>query len=294
MLSNLNYKASETEIIRPFDTIDGYFRHVGVRLKKELDFFNDEKIYLDDDQELNLIEINFQNLSISDFVDLNIEKENVKISIILKDRNIKENRVLYNEKIDFFENKTFNIFNDINYNLDLADFELLIILTEQNNNNILSLKKFVFSKLKQKIDIPKQYMPPSFFEEQGLAKDTVWYVNWIGSDLNKSLSELMIICLNDKFRLNIESMNDEESSLFQCQMSAAIMFDIFYPVIIKNNELSGQNYLALEQVKDFMLSKINISDEELSVLIEKENFHSILSSWCLNFQKLNKEIVKLP
>ncbi len=293
MINNLNYKASETEIIRPYDTIDGFFRNVGLRVKKESNFTNDEKIYLDDDQELNLIEINFQNFAISNFSDLNIGEENTKISIILKDRNIKENKVLYSEKIDFFENETFNIFDDINYNLDLADFELSIILTEIKNNNILCQKKFLFSKFKQRIDVPKQYMPPSFFEEQGLSKDTVWYVNWIGSDLNKSLTELIIICLNEKFRLNIDSMSEDENSLFQCQMSAAIMLDIFYPVIIKNNELDGQNYLALDEVKDFILSKIKISEEELNIIIEKENFHSILASWCLNFQNLNKEIVKL-
>ena len=90
MINNLNYKASETEIIRPYDTIDGFFRNVGLRVKKESNFTNDEKIYLDDDQELNLIEINFQNFAISNFSDLNIGEENTKISIILKDRNIKE------------------------------------------------------------------------------------------------------------------------------------------------------------------------------------------------------------
>ena len=294
MIKNLNYKASETEIIRPFDTADGFFNAVSIRIKQELDFNNDEKIYLSDDEELKLIELQFPSFYQNYFKDLNFTKDKLEVSIVFKDRSLKTNNIVYRDNLSFFDNKILNIFDRISYDINIAEFEISVILTEINKFNILNKKKFVFSKFKQSIDVPKQWMSPNFFNEQGLSKDAVWYVNWIGADFNKSLSELIVICLNEKFRLNLEKMtNNDVNTLFQCQMASSIMLDIIYPVIIKNRELEEQNSLALEQVKTFLFSKIDISEEELQNYIEKENFHSILASWCLNFQKLDKEIIGL-
>lgn len=294
MIKNLNYKASESEIIRPFNVLEGFFKSSSIRIDKDFDFSNDEKIYLDDDQQLNLIEIKFLSFNDKSYEELKVHKNELKISIIFKDKNIKINNIIYNEDIDFFENRVFDIFEKIGYKVDLADFEILLILSNKDNYNILSQKKYSFSKIKQKIDVPKQWMSANFFEEQGLSKNAVWYVNWIGTDFNKSLSELIIICLNEKYRLNIERMtNDEFNRLFQSQMASSILLDIIYPVITKYKELEDQNSVALDQVKNFIMSNIEITDEELKILVEDESFHSVLHSWCLNFQNLDKEILKL-
>jgi len=294
MIKNLNYKASESEIIRPFNVLESFFKNTVIRIDKDIDFTNDEKIYLADDQQIKVIELKFLSFNSQSYDELNTPKDDLKISIIFKDKNIKVNNVIYSEGLDFFENKVFNIFNEIGYIVDLADFDILLILSHKNNYNILSQKKYSFSKLKQKIDVPKQWMSPIFFEEQGLSKNAVWYVNWIGTDFNKSLSELIIICLNEKFRLNIERMtNDQSNRLFQSQMASSILLDIIYPVITKYHELEDQNSLALEQVKNFILSNVEVTDEELKILVENEGFHSILNSWCVNFQNLDKEILKL-
>ena len=71
------------------------------------------------------------------------------------------------------------------------------------------------------------------------------------------------------------------------------LFDSIYPVITKYKELEDQNSVALEQVKNFIMSNIEITNEELKTFVEDESFHSVLHSWCLNFQNLDKEILKL-
>lgn len=289
----IKFTASETEITRPFKIADGFFENVSIKTQEHLDFSKSERHYQSPENKLDFLKINFI-LEKLDNYDIKISDDNLQIFVVFKDKNIKSNFPIGQFSLTEINGNVLDFKDKIPYNLDESNFEITLLLIEKNKFHILSQKKFLFTKLVEITEIPRIWMPESFFVEKGLSKKTLWYVNWIGTDFDKNLNELVNICLNKNYEININKLNDDaKNKSFKIQMGASILTDIIYPILKNKSENVTDNSNTVQTIKDFLINNCNFSNDSLDDLIKSEFFHSTLSASIINYLNLEQELLKL-
>lgn len=291
MNNKINYRASETEIIRPFNIVEGYFSDVSFSISDKDGFSLNDRFYQENTKEIEQIKIKFKfnNQDTNHFFNT---KENFKISIIFKDKILKTNFHIGEYDLIDLDDQTVNIREKIPFSLSESNFEISLILKEKNSFKILAQKRFIVTKEVNTIEIPKMWVESDYFVDLGLSEKTIWFVKWLGSDLEKDLNELLIVCFNKNYELMIDRMSSSKDKSFQIQMMSSIWMDIIYPILSKNKEYEDGYAKALDHVKDFLVKNLMVTKEKLNELIDDENFHSFLSTSIVNLNKLDNELIK--
>ena len=66
--------------------------------------------------------------------------------------------------------------------------------------DVVARRTFKLRTMTQSSKIPTRWVPSEEFENRGTSGDTVWLIDWLGDDLERSPAETVVVLLNENLR----------------------------------------------------------------------------------------------
>lgn len=285
-MSNLKFTASETEIIKPFETKDNVFDHCEIMYSEKIGYDSTTNI-IADSADVDTFKLKF-DLPVNQIENFfNQSANELKISTIFRDQYARFYTKVHEASLDEINQKEIDLFELVPQNINLGRFSASLILTTNSTDKSrstydkLAQKTFKFTLNNQKINFERIWKAPEDFEAEKLSKKTVWYLKWIGEDLDKPINELVILWLNSALKLQIQrACFSDNNELFKKQMAASILLDVMYPILKKGIDQNETETIAFQTIFSQISKRFGVDLDELTTLSSRPNFHSILSSWC--------------
>lgn len=115
-------------------------------------------------------------------------------------------------------------------------------------------------------------MPPAWFEENGMSKDTVWALDWNTRDPYQEPISALTVVINDKFSPNLQSTfsSSPGGDVLAAQIAAEVFAEASIVAIENANEFEAERTtllgsvlagLGIETSEDFDLLKDRLSDD---------------------------------
>ena len=163
-----------------------------------------------------------------------------------------------------------------------------------HKGDIVARRTFKIRTMTQSVKTPTRWVSPEVFEQLGVSRDTVWFVNWLGEDLERSPVETVEILLNENLREAFQVLENEGemSNLIRHEMVAAIFSELAIKAVGKGD--SPEEETGFRQI---MLNELSIawglSVEEILAQRERPDFLGMVHAWAQHHVGLNKFFAKL-
>ena len=160
--------------------------------------------------------------------------------------------------------------------------------------DVVARRTFKLRTMTQSSKIPSRWVPPEEFEKRGVPGDTVWLINWLGEDLERSPAETVEVLLNENLRdaFKVLDNDGETADLIRYEMTAAIFSELATKAIQEGErpiEETGLRKVMFEQ-----LSRASgLNDDEILELKDRSNFLGMVHAWAQAYAGLNHSFAKL-
>lgn len=160
--------------------------------------------------------------------------------------------------------------------------------------DVVARRTFKIRTMTQSSKIPTRWVSPEEFEQRGIAGDTVWLINWLGEDLERSPAETVELLLNENLRESFQVLeNDGEiANLIRYEMAAAI----FSELAVRATEQDGNpvEETGLRKVMfDLLSTSSGLNNEEILSRREHPDFLGMVHAWAQHYVGLNKSFARL-
>ena len=184
------------------------------------------------------------------------------------------------------DGKEIDLFSHIPENINLGKFTVSMILTRKAEHNSpdrfnkLAQKNFKFNTSNQRMNFPRFWRAPDDFAKEGLSQKTIWFLKWIGDDLDKPIDELVVLWLNNSYKIQLQSLGANNNKKFQAQMTSAILVDIMFPILNRAVDENLEDAIAFQTMFKIVEKKFINDFEDLRSFKNRVDFHSVVTSWC--------------
>jgi hypothetical protein len=268
-MANLNWSASETEKVEPFRTSPFALESTRFRLTE------DEKF---DDRDLILIESeadwrDARPEIIVDFDTTNgsqesgVPEEELAVALVIRDRILNSFKLI--ERWDARDmpiqpiqlKGALSLFSHSRL-LDVCAYLFPSITKDRGDGiasdtgQVLAHKVFKIRLHEQRSKFPKRWATPEEFEEQGLPRDTVYWIEWLVDDLNHHPSEAFRVWLNVQYKDQITSFDvgSKAGDLLKLNLAASILTELAIAVFSDTeqelNEPTGTIAIVTEELNE--------------------------------------------
>jgi hypothetical protein len=296
-VSKLRLTASEKEVIRPFVIDDTLLESCAILYSKKIGFDPSSSILLDD-VEVDTLKVKF-DLPLDDICSVfSIDINDLSISVIVRDQAARTYKVIC-EMILGEASETDELLGELPPNLLIGKLSISVVLTRKVDGsnfdtfNKLAQKEFKFSGANQKIDFPRVWKTAKEFAEAGLSKSALWHLSWIGEDLDKPLSELVVLWLNADYKTQLQVIGvSAQETAFQRLWASSILADLSRSVLTRGVMEDATSSLAFETIDEQFRGLFYSDHDQLRTLIQKPEFGSMVGAWTQDLVSLAEVVEK--
>ena len=267
-MATLNWTASETQKVEPFQISPSALQNTQLRLMGDDDFDNQElKIIKSDEDWWNAS----PEILISLDTDLAVRETGIpegelSVALVIRDRILNSFKLV--DKWNAFS-VPHNSISLVNPLTSFSHSRLLDICTylfpldtkirgegiASNAGQVLGQKIFKVRMHDERTKFPKRWATPEEFEAIGLPRDTVFWIEWLAHDLNKHPSDTFVVWLNSQFKDKITSfqIGGKSGTLLERHLAASILTELATAVFNAEdqepNELSGTISIVTDELE---------------------------------------------
>lgn len=160
--------------------------------------------------------------------------------------------------------------------------------------NVVARRTFKIRNMIQSSKIPTRWVSSEEFEERGTSRDTVWLINWLGEDLERTPAETVEILLNENLREAFQMLENDggTSDVVRYEMAAAIFSEMAIEAVKKGEkpvEETGFRRVMFDQLS----AAWGLNDQEILERSERANFIGMVHAWAQHHVGLNHSFAKL-
>ena len=272
MTTKLLWRASKTDASKPFLTVDDALSEICFRLNAEAQF---------EDREVHIVE-QAGTEAIKPELLINITEEALDsvraavttpaLVVLTRDRNLLRMECVAQFHLNTeIENKTLRVTLDRQHLTGNASVDIVVAVVDQaaqspiEKARLYARKTFKLRAITSTPNIPKKVVTDDDLESIGLDGRTPWHINWRSTDVNKPLSELAELWINETYEvhfreLDIDSPNPSER-LITSTITSQIMFELVCGVLCMATEAteSSEEDSALASVQRFLSDNSSVA-----------------------------------
>ena len=151
----------------------------------------------------------------------------------------------------------------------------------KERGQVLARKNFVVRPMPELPRFPKVWKSPEDFEGKGLHEDTIFYVEWLAEDLDRSPVEVLLIWLNERLRDQMLSLERGGASgrLLVTEIAGMILSEICAAVLASNQEPNDPAG-TIEIVAGVVGDVTGLSLDEMRMRMRNHDGFSWVRAWC--------------
>ena len=303
----ISWSANETESIEPFKTFSKGLEHCALRLRPsetfdqaDTRFITAPDFWTDFRPEVRL------KVDLDKLVDATgMESDCILVSVVIRDRDLNrfarvyqcEAWVLPAEPVDL--TSAWSEFSQSGR----VDVSVLAAPAETagrglgiafHKADIVARRTFKLRTMTQASKIPLRWVPSEEFRRRGVPESTIWLINWLGEDMERSPAETVEVLLNEELRDAFKVLEKDEgtANLFRYEMTAAIFSELATRAIgesIKPVEETGLRKIMFEKLSSIS----DLSDDDILALKDRPEYVSLVHAWAQSYVGLNDSFARL-
>jgi hypothetical protein len=166
----------------------------------------------------------------------------------------------------------------------------------RNSGQVLARKVFKVRVFEQRSKFPKRWATPEEFEAEGLPRDTVYWVKWLGHDLNRHPSETFEVWLNVQYKIQITSfeLGSKAGDLLMVNLAASILAELAAAVLgdveQEPSEPTGTMTIVAEELREVSGKSF---DEMRAAFTRGHEGHSLVRVWAEEKLGVNSALGRL-
>ncbi len=305
--AKISWSANETEFINPFRMSSGGLKSCALRLGPSESFdYSDTRVITTLDFWTNFqpalrIEADLDELASATGLDSN----EIIVSVVIRDRDLNRFARVYQCEAQALPDEPVELtaaWSDFSQS-ERVDISVVVTPMETarrgsgiafHKADVVARRTFKIRAMAQSSKIPARWVSPEKFEELGMSRGTVWTINWLGEDLERTPADTVEILLNENLREAFQILeNDGEiSDLILYEMAAAIFSELAIRAIDKGEKPIEETGLR-RVMFEWLSASSRLSDEEILALMERPNFIGIIHAWAQHHVGLNHSFAKL-
>lgn len=289
----VTWNATETEVVEPYrvahDALDG----VGLRLAPAEDFDCRDVWYLDSEEDWRNTEpelsITVEPGEVTEVT--GVPEKDVAVAVTLRDRDLNRFVLIGRWALDAVPDEPIALREHLTglSNGVRTDICLFLVTTGQAARGpdissqwgeILSRKTFRIRRKPNISTFPKVWKKPDEFEEQGLHRDTIFWVEWLVEDLNRPPREAFLVWLNERYKEQLQSFEFGSGSgrLLAAELAASVFAEISAAVLTSDQE-PDEPTGTIQIVVDTLEGTSGMSLMEMRQYVERHDGFSRMRAW---------------
>ncbi len=308
-MAKLNWSASETERVEPFRTSPSSLESTQFRLYDD-DKFDDRDLILiesEDDWRVARPEIIIDLDTTKASRESGVPEDELAVAVVMRDRILNRFKLIerWNARdvpiepihlkdalSSFSHSRLFDICTYLFSSVTKVREEGVAHDTGQ----VLARKVFKIRLFEQSSKFPKRWATPEEFEEQGLPRDTVYWIEWLVDDLNHHPNEAFRVWLNVQFKDQITSfeVGSKAGDLLKLNLAASILTELAVAVFSdpeqELNEPTGTIAIVTEELNEVTDKNF---DEMRDLYTRDHGGHSRVRAWAHEKLGVNSALGRL-
>ena len=305
--TRISWSANETEFIEPFKTFSKGLEPCALRLRPSESFDQaDTRVitapdFWTDFRPAVRIDANLDELASA----TGLGRDGIMVSVVIRDRDLNRFARAYQCEAWALPAEPVELTSAWSEFSQSGRVDVSVVATPaetadrgpgiaSHKADVVARRTFKLRTMTQSSKIPSRWVPPEEFEKRGTSGDTVWLIDWLGDDLERSPAETVMVLLNENLREAFQVLeNDGEmANLIRYEMTAAIFSELAKRAIVQGDEpieQTGLRKVMFEQLS----SASGLNDDEILALRERPNFFGVVHAWAQKYAGLNHSFDKL-
>ncbi len=308
-MAKLNWSASETERVEPFRTSPSSLESTRFRLTDDDKFDHRDLILIESEEEWRVArpEIIIDLDTVKASRESGVPEEELAVALVMRDRILNRFELIkrWNARdvpIDAVQLK--DALSSFSHSrlFDVCTYLFPAVTKDrdegvaQDSGQVLASKIFQVRQFEQSSKFPKRWATPEEFEEQGLPRDTVYWIEWLVDDLNHHPKEAFRVWLNAQFKDQITSfeVGSKAGDLLKLNLAASILAELAIAVFSdpeqELNEPTGTIAIVTEELSEVT----NKNFDEMRGLFKNDHGgHSRVRAWAHEKLGVNSALGRL-
>lgn len=305
--TKISWSANETESIEPFKTFSKGLELCALRLRPSESFERaDTRVITSPDFWTDFrpavrIGANLDELAVATGLDRN----GIMVSVVIRDRDLNKFSRAYQCEACALPADPVELTSAWSGFSQSGRVDVSVVATPvetadrgpgvaSHKADVVARRTFKLRTMTQSSKIPSRWVSPEEFENRGTSGDTVWLVDWLGEDLERSPAETVVVLLNENLREAFQVLeNDGEmANLIRYEMTAAIFSELATKTISEGDKPIEETGLR-NVMFELLSSASGLNGDEILALREQPNFLGRVHAWAQSYAGLNRSFAKL-
>ena len=305
--TKISWSANETESIEPFKTFSKGLEPCALRLRPSEAFDRtDTRVITSPDfwtdfQPAVRIGANLDELAVA----TGLDRDGIMVSVVIRDRDLNKFSRAYQCEAWALPAEPVELTSAWSEFSQSGRVDVSVVATPLetadrgpgvafHKADVVARRTFKLRTMTQSSKIPSRWVPSEEFEKRGTPGDTVWLINWLGEDLERSPAETVEVLLNENLRdaFKVLDNDGETANLIRYEMTAAIFSELATRAILEGDkpiEETGLRRVMFEQLS----STSGLNNDEIIALRDRPNFLGMVHAWAQAYAGLNHSFAKL-
>ena len=301
------WNATESEHVEPYGTSFEALSRSGLRLTAKAKFQTSDLRVLEDEEKWVAARPEVQIVVDSDLLEheTGVQRSELGVDLIARDRELNKFGLLRQWALEDLPSEP-TLLDD-----DLVEFSRSVFLdvvihvsplvdrdrgagVARSRVEVVARKAFKLRFLKQRNKFPKTWKSPDDFEREGLPRDALFWIEWLGEDLNRHPKDTFLVWLNEHHREQLLSFRLGGSSgrVLSLSLSAMVLAEIASAVLASKQEPSEP--VGTIQVVSNALGAVSRLDlAGMRLRFEHHHGSSLVRVWCQESVGLNQVMQSL-
>jgi len=289
----ISWNANETESIEPFKTFNRGLELCALRLRSSEPFDQpDTRVitspeFWTDFQPAVKICVSLDDLAIA----TGLESNSIMVSVVIRDRDLNRFSVAHQCHAWSVPAEPVELKSAWSDFSQSGRVDISVVATPVDTvcrgpgvafhkADVVARRTFKLRCMTQSSNIPTRWVPSEEFKKHGAPGNTVWLINWLGEDLERSPAETVEVLLNENMQdaFKVLDNDGETANLIRKEMAAAIFSELAIKAILEGDKPIEET--GLRKVMFELLSTASgLNDDEILALKDRSNNIGLVHAW---------------
>ena len=307
----INWKATERFVTTLVPSSHRSLANVKLRLETNEHPTSAEVFHIEQSQDWNRFTPElFVDIDIATLLsDTKFEADDIAISVIVRDRGLGRFEKIQEWRLDNLPEDAWSLSQALERFSRSVHLDLSVVATPRASiigpksvpipkGTVLAAKTFKIRLPSRMLDFPFKLVAPEEMErQQGLDRNTVYYVHWRGEDVHRTPSDLIEVWLNkefeDKFRVLSGKHIGVAGNHIGCNIAAHVYAEVLAHVLSSEEDSEEPTSLVVI-VRNMVQQELKMSLDDLrSIYSQGPDGRSRLMPWCWKLARADQAFANL-